>query len=504
MNRKLIHILLLLPIVLFVSVSCRKMLDVPSTHLVPVNQMWKSKNDARSALFATYGLMRAALANNNAYFVYGEMRAGDFLSTSNADLRAVLSNDLNATSSVMEDWKNWRRFYAVIAQANLCMTNLETVHQNDFRYTEDELKLDLANVRFIRALAYFYLVRIWGDVPLITNLPGNNFNEVKREDQHKVLDFAMQEVLEALNDLPWQYNGSFPEQQGLYWGQSASFWKGKIATKGSAYSLLAHLAAWRGNYLDAARYTKKITDNISLSGFDWSYTSTLTNPDGGVFKGQSDDIIFFLSTYSEYQESSATGHIEAWTLALPYINRQVPIIYVPNDTIVNVFNETGDERFYIDTNGVSHGNYFTGFGSPAPVFSKIRLLSVSGENPMQNYESGIVLFRYEEIELLQAEALYFLGNSDEAIHWLNAVRSQRGLPDYKEGKDELGDAILNERRRELMGEGWRWYDLIRFNKVTQYSSLTPGDIEGGVLLWPIATDVLDHTPGMMQNDYWKH
>ena len=162
------------------------------------------------------------------------------------------------------------------------------------------------------------------------------------------------------------------------------------------------------------------------------------------------------------------------------------------------------QRFYIDSNGVSQGDYFTGFGSPTPVFSKIRLLSTGGGNPLQSYEYGIVLFRYEEIELLQAEALYFLGDADEAIHWLNAVRQQRGLPDYKDEDGNLGDAILTERRRELMGEGWRWYDLVRFNKVAEYTSLTEVDIQQGALLWPIATDVLNHTPGMMQNFYWKH
>lgn len=484
--------------------ACNKTLTVPSSHLVPVRQMWKTKNDARSAVFATYGLMRAALASNNAYLVYGELRAGDFSSVSNANLRAVIESDLNATSQDLEGWKNWKRFYATITQANLCIDKLAEVHENDFRYTKNELRLDLANVRFIRALAYFYLVRIWGDVPLVTDLPGNGFKLVRRTDKDTILDFAAQEAMDALQALPWQYNGESPEQKGKYWGQDAAFWKGKVATKGAAYALLAHIAAWRGNYYNVAKYTKEITDNKSLEGFDYSYTSTLTSSTGGVFMGQSDDIMFFLSAYSDYQESSSTGHIEAWTLAQPYITRQTPIIYVPNDTITGVFNEQGDERFSIDPDGASSGNYFTGFGNPIPVFSKIRLLTTDGNHPLENYQSGIVIFRYEEIELLQAEANYFLGNMEEALHWLNTERGQRGLSDFTGTGEHIGAAILQERRRELIGEGWRWYDLIRFGRVAEYTGMTQQDIQEGALLWPIAKSILAGNKNISQNAYWQH
>ncbi|MCH5719343.1 RagB/SusD family nutrient uptake outer membrane protein [Niabella hibiscisoli] len=68
----------------------------------------------------------------------------------------------------MEEWKSWRRFYAVIAQANLCIENLPKILEKDIRYNQQNLKVDVASARFLRALAYFYIVRIWGDAPLIT------------------------------------------------------------------------------------------------------------------------------------------------------------------------------------------------------------------------------------------------------------------------------------------------------------------------------------------------
>ena len=484
--------------------GCKKNLDEPSTHLVPAAKMWQVKNDARSAVFATYGLFRAALADNNAYLAYGELRGDDFVSTAANDLGAVISNNLNVRSDRMDEWKNWRRFYAAIAQANSCLANLHKVRENDFRYTENELSLDLANVRFIRALAYFYLVRIWGDVPLITADPDGSFKPVARSSQQEVLDFAAAEALKAAQDLPWKYDGSFPEQKDNYWGQSASYWKAIIAAKGTCYDLLAHIAAWQGHYLDAEQYTRMITDYISLSGYDWSYTSTVTNPNGGAFQGQSDDIIFFLPFLSDYQESSREGHIEEWALSEPYIPRKLPDIYVPNDTILGIFNERSDERFSVDSSGVGTGDFFTGYGKPVPVFSKIRQVVSTDNVPMRYYQSGIILFRYEELELLRAEALLFIGKTADAVIWLDAVRTRRGLKAYDPAVNgPLEDAILQERRRELIGEAWRWYDLKRFGKTAAYTGLSPAALSQGALYWPVADQLLQ-SGVIQQNPYWKN
>ena len=58
--------------------GCKKMLDVDSSHTVAEKNMWNTHEDTRSALIGVYGLMRAALADNDAYWMYGELRSGDF------------------------------------------------------------------------------------------------------------------------------------------------------------------------------------------------------------------------------------------------------------------------------------------------------------------------------------------------------------------------------------------------------------------------------------------
>lgn len=460
--------------------------------------MWTTRNDARSAVFGTYGLLRAALADNNAWLAYGELRGGDFKSAARMDLSQVTVNQLNATSPALEQWKNWRRFYAAVAQANLCLEKLSLVHQNDFRYTTEELQLDQAHIHFLRALTYFHLVRIWGDVPLLLHTGDGSFAPMKRESQARVLDAAMRDALAAADNLPWNYATLSTELKSPYWGQNGAVWKGVVATKGAAYTLLAHIAAWKGDYLTTEKYTRLTLDNRTLANYSYADIATLTG-DGGTFGGQAGNVIFALPFNNLYQESSASGHIEDWTLSEPYITRVRPDVYVSNDTILKIFSEPNDNRFKVTDGGTAAGNYFSGFGNAMPMFTKIKQMAVSGANPLRLFQSAIVIFRYEELVLLRAEALYFLGKNEDAILQLNGVRAQRGLPDYTAAVGPLNWVILQERRRELLGEGWRWYDLARFDRLP----MKPADMANGALYWPIAQDVLSSSPLVEQNKFWQ-
>lgn len=84
--------------------------------------------------------------------------------------------------------------------------------------------------------------------------------------------------------------------------------------------------------------------------------------------------------------------------------------------------------------------------------------------------------------------------------------------DPASGKD-LIDAIFEERRRELMGEGWRWYDIVRYNRIKNSNGtfikkngtpLTFKQFENaGGIYWPVSPDVINANSSVTQNPYWQ-
>src|SRR5690606_23447986 len=147
-------------ILCFVNMGCKKMLDIESTRAVGEENMWKTMEDSRAALMGLYGLVRAALVDNNAHWVYGDVRAGEFKSTNRPDLRAVIANDLTASYPTIDALSNWRRFYAAINAANIFLERIQEVKDADRRYTDKNMTVDIAQARFLRAFSYFCMERI--------------------------------------------------------------------------------------------------------------------------------------------------------------------------------------------------------------------------------------------------------------------------------------------------------------------------------------------------------
>ncbi len=499
---RIVNTLLVFAALLFCG--CSKKLDLPSRHQVPEVQMWQQRNDARSGVFATYGLMRAALSNENAFFAYGELRAGNFKSSSRADIAAATSQQLKATFAAVEEWKSWRRFYAVITQANLCIENLPKILEKDIRYNQQNLNVDIASARFLRALAYFYIVRIWGDAPLITTSIDGGFESRSRDPQSRLLDFIQQELTAAAAGLPWNYNGQQPEYLGTYYDQGGNFWQSRIASKAACYALLAHLYAWRGDYASCEAYARLVYENTTLGNYTFASTASLTAETSGVFNGLNNGVIFSLTADANFQESAAKGHLEDWTLAAPLVDKTTPDVYIPADSILKIFNEPNDQRFAISASGVVSGGYFQNFANPVPMFSKIKARSFTQEPLYSNFQSAIIITRYEDIVLLRAEALYYLNDLNNAIVFLNAVRTRRGLAEFNTttGGNVL-NAILKERQRELLGEGHRWFDLLRNQRAHEFSGMSREQIQQGAGLWPLAQSILTNNGGLQQNSFWK-
>ncbi|MBO9732173.1 MAG: RagB/SusD family nutrient uptake outer membrane protein [Chitinophaga sp.] len=486
-------------ILLFLAVgmlSCKKMLDVPARRALSEENMWQTKSDARAGLSACYALMRAAMCNENAHWVYGELRAGDFQSSKRGDLKAVVESNLNATFSTMAQWRDWRRFYAAIAQCNLTIAKLPQVTKTDYRYSQNDLKLDISQAIYIRAFLYYYIVRIWGDVPLVTKAADGTPKTIGREKWEKVLDFAAAEAKTCIDGLPWKYDGKSPEQQGEYRGQGESHHKSITITKGMVYTLLAHIYSWQGNYDKALEYADIVVNTTSNSGYNFVSVNDLSRLDG-AFRGRYDCNIFQVDMNFDHAEISSTGQLEDWTLRDPYIPKRESEIYVPRDTILKIYNEPHEQR---------PAYFFTKLDDTYPIFFKVKQINTSVTNPvLKMYSSCIIVFRYEELYLLRAEAKARLGRTADAQKDLNRIRGSRSLKNVNAALsgEALLDAILLERRRELMGEGWYWYDLVHFKRIPQYTRLTAADVEKGAAFWPLSQEALSNNPALTQNNFWK-
>ena len=97
-----------------------------------------------------------------------------------------------------------------------------------------------------------------------------------------------------------------------------------------------------------------------------------------------------------------------------------------------------------------------------------------------------------------------LGERNGAIEALNTVRTLRGLKEYNQDVNgDLVDAIFKERQRELMGEGHRWYDMVRYHKIKQRNSKLTSLINSGGIYWPVSRKLINQNNLLTQNPYWN-
>jgi len=498
--------------------SCKKALDINSTRVVNEENYWNTIEDARAGIMGVYGLTRAALADNNGHWIYGDVRMGNFDSPIRQDLKAIIRNDLTAQYPVVEALSNWRRFYAIVNAANIFLERIHEVRDNDPRYVQNNMDVDVAQVKFLRAFAYFYMVRIWGDVPFITSSRDGQFEDQPKRDGRAILEFVQSEMLAAAEVLPYNYSAGDIQQPGDYYNESGSRWNGALVRKITAYSILSHVAAWQGKYTDVSAYTKFVLDNYGRGNIGYTNTNDLCSRNGFFYDKKNNHILGFGFIWG-HQDATFSGVVEALTLAEPVVNKSLPDIFVPKDSILQIFKETNDARFNIDTTGLTHSDlYFTNYQGKYPIFSKIKCMQGGSTDPtFRIFSSTLVVTRLEDITLLRAEALAVLGERDGAIAALNVIRQLRYNVDnvgkttegntyqaYSEAKSgALIDAIFKERQKEFMGEGHHWYDLVRYNKIKQTDRNFVDMINSGKIYWPISRSILAQNPKLTQNPAWK-
>ena len=413
--------------------SCNKsFLDQASPTSISPLTFYKTAPDFQAALNSTYGALQGSYMY---WFVYGDVTSDDAFTAPGAgsslqgefDLPPVNATNFNLNTAF------WNPSYLAIARANIVLNRIDGTSIAD-----NQKKQFTGEAKFIRALTYFNLVRVFGDVPLVLKeIPSaDDAFSYSRETLANVYAQIIKDLQDAEQALPVSYSASDA---------------GK-ATSGAAKTILATVYLTQHKFAEAAAKLKEVIDTGTYSLL--SNYNDIFNPANGWNK----EIVFAIN----YQKG---GIGEGSPFPNFFIPNQSGNDIVPAGAAAGYAQITEDLDQAFEANDLRKS---TSVGVYQSVFKYTRkYLDV----PSANYDSNNdwIVTRYADVLLMYAEALNETGSLAAAITNLNIVRTRAGLPNKTATdiptQDAFRLAVEHERRVELSLEGHRWFDLIRTNRV---------------------------------------
>jgi hypothetical protein len=488
--------ILYMTVLVLLFTSCKKFLDQTPVSTATDQTTWKTEGDANAGVAACYSLLRSAFNASIAYYSYGDLTSGEFLTAEDPSFSNVLNMrwgtavQSSFTYDPLLKLRIYTPFYTAVAQSNRCLTYINdmpvTAFTGDNTASQTASKNRyLGEAYFTRAFAYFIMCRVWGDVPLVLeNTEETVSKQYGRSSQATVLKQAIADATKATQYLSLKDNSSTD--------------RAVRADKGAAYALLAHIYAWMGDYDNC----NTACDAVINSG-SYSLMSAANFMD--IYKGQSQESIFEIAqnNISESSDANAYYTLAGSTLTTPYNKRTVPA-WVIDDSKVNAL--------YTDTNDVRLKKGFLRLSSGTTSFYEcIKYVNVQNVNGNANYQvslNNIVIFRLADIELLKAEALCAKSSPDYgiALSLVNKVRTARNAASITgvAGADVL-QTVIDERGRELFLEGHRFYDLVRLERINhlqQFDNISPGDFAAGKYYWPLDPTLFINNSQLTQTAFW--
>lgn len=397
---------------------------------------WKSESDARAELNAAYAHIR--MAYKTGFLYWTEARSDNFLGniTGANPVQNITLNRLNSDLAAC-NWNNW---YNVISVANYAIHFIPNM-QNVGNESRNNL---LSEAYFLRAYAYFYLYRVWGSVPLVTEpvLKRTDVNKPRQVGKDTIFNQVIHdlEIADSLVDVTGR-------ELFLY-------------SPGALYALITDVAMWEKNYQKAVDFSDKLygLNAYTLEGTDFADVCR---------DAQTTDNIWTLKwNYTTDGENSICSSLGNSS------NPLVPTFELFTKWFAweREFNAR-DLRRVATIDSAKYKTFSAKHVQSLPTGTQCWKWSPGEHLPQLEYkECYIPLYRLADIILLRAEALNRLDRMDEAISEMNKVRIRAGLPEknmayYGGDKDKLEEDIWQERQFELYAEGRRWFDLMRTDRV---------------------------------------
>ena len=443
-------------LIILVYSSCKKLIEVnsPQNQLTTID-VFSDTTSAVAALGNIYAQLDRTIEVN--YSKYLDMYTDnlDYTGSTPQDLEFLKSTISVSNSTDLAIWKN---FYLVIYQCN-----------NLIEHLPKSGNLPVANVnqlsneaKFLRAYAYFYLVNLYGKVPLVLSTDVNISAQAPQSEISVIYQQIIKDLTDAKQGLPAAYTGI-----------------GKIrANKWAAVALLSKAYLFQQNWTAAE---SEATDVIK-SGL-YSLLSTPNN----VFLAGSDEAILQVWTQN--------GFVTSATNLVPSSNTSLPR-YPMSANLHSAF-EDGDLRktAWIGTSNVRSGSVTTTYH----YLYKYKNRVVNTTNP-----EYLMVLRLAEIYLIRAEARAQqskITGVGSAADDLNLIRKRSGIANSTATtQSEMLTAIMRERRVELFDEwGSRFFDLKRNGQLNVVIGTYKTSWLSTAALLPIPLNELTYDHNLVQN-----
>lgn len=461
--------------------SCSKELEL-APHQIYYDNFYQTEADAISAVNAVYDVLGSVNQYSSYLWLIQDVASDDCnarVTLNDPNLQQFNNYALQTDNSYLA--KIWQASYLGISKANVVLEKVPDITMDSAL----QIRI-LGEAHFLRGLYYFNLVRLFGDVPLITKPVSSNLADdeifLKRSLKDEVYNQIINDLTLAAEQLPVKHPSSAD--------------KGR-ATRGSANGMLAKVYLTRGEWENAYKSAQTVMESNAYSlhaDYVTNFKEASKNGKESVFEVQ-----FYKNSSTENSQMVISG-----LPSLPGIFSAGVEIMLPTDDLYNSFEE-GDHR--------KEATFFTEYWQSTFAPHIWKYWDQDAYKPNQTTASGadFMVMRYSEVLLIYAEALNEAmgGPTAEAYDAINKVRARARngnaavLPDLT-GLDQSAfrQAVLNERRHEFVSEGQRWYDLVRTGNLVAYVKRVKGENANPSefnTVFPIPQRERDLNPNLTQN-----
>ena len=426
----------------------------------------------------------------------------------------------------------WKYLFKVSVLSNQSLSIIDS-HRN--LLSDQQASAFSAEVRAIRALFYYYAMDMFGRIPIVTSY-NVNLGQVVQNERSEVFRFIFNELQAVAPLLADEHSNIRGDYYGRVTRPVANFLLAKLALNAEVYTvdnwtsgsrqngknIFFHVNGERKNawetciwYCEQLRQEGYELENDYASNFAVHNESSKEN----IFTIPLDKNLYpneyhYLFRSRHYQHGGAYGGasengtcatistVKAYGYATDNVDNRFYTNFYADTVFVDgmkVYLDNGEPLVYRPLElklNLSASPYKQTAGARVAKYEVDRTAYSDG----RQVDNDIVLFRYGDALLMESEAK--VRNGEDGSAELNAIRQRAGMPLVEANLDN----ILKERLLELVWEGWRRQDLIRFDKFTKaYDQRTPidGEETGFTTVFPIPQKCLDLNKSYKQNYGYK-